>query len=200
MILHQAQNRHPVTMLLDMGCSVPLNSERTAKRMKLQLCKHEEQQLIENFTGETVKGAGEFYTNPLMLQHRRHFTQEVMEVAPVDKEIDIFLRFWWIAKQPPQGAWMTDEVRFNSASCLEQCTKYKNNKFSLMWDPLVATDPSAQFIGYVPAVENRGDPLEQVPREFHQYLSIMSKEAADALPEHRSHDCKIDLKEGSTAP
>ena len=28
----------------------------------------------------------------------------------------------------------------------------------------------------------------------------MSREAADVLPKHRSNDCKIDLKEGSTPP
>jgi len=28
----------------------------------------------------------------------------------------------------------------------------------------------------------------------------MSKEAADALPEHKPYDCKTDLQEGSTAP
>ena len=36
--------------------------------------------------------------------------------------------------------------------------------------------------------------------EFRQYLGIMGKQTADALPEHRPYDCKIDLQEGSTAP
>jgi len=36
--------------------------------------------------------------------------------------------------------------------------------------------------------------------EFRQYLGIMGKEAADALPEHRPYDCKIELKDGTTAP
>ena len=36
--------------------------------------------------------------------------------------------------------------------------------------------------------------------EFRQYLGIMGKEAADALPEHRLYDCKINLREGATAP
>jgi len=101
---------------------------------------------------------------------------------------------------PPQGTWTTDEVHFDSARYLEQCTKYKNNDFPLTWDPSVATDPSAWLIRYVLAVEDSGDPLKQVPLEFHQYLRIMRKEAADALPKHRSYDCKIDLKEGSMAP
>jgi len=36
--------------------------------------------------------------------------------------------------------------------------------------------------------------------EFRQYLGIMGKEVADALPQHRPYDCKINLREGETAP
>jgi len=42
--------------------------------------------------------------------------------------------------------------------------------------------------------------LASVPGEFRPYQSIMSKEVADALPRHRPYNCKIELKEGSTAP
>ena len=47
---------------------------------------------------------------------------------------------------------------------------------------------------------SKEDPLEMVPEEFRQFLSIMGKEAADALPQHTVYDMKIDLKEGRTAP
>jgi len=47
---------------------------------------------------------------------------------------------------------------------------------------------------------SEGDPLDAVPKEFRDHMGIMGKEAADALPEHRPYDCKIDLQEGSTAP
>ena len=36
--------------------------------------------------------------------------------------------------------------------------------------------------------------------EFRQHLGIMGKEAADTLPQHRPYDCKINLREGETAP
>jgi len=62
----------------------------------------------------------------------------------------------------------------------------------------VAKNPQAQIIGYVLAV-NR-DARERVPMEFLQYLGIMEKEAADALPWHRPYDCKINLRKGETAP
>ena len=44
------------------------------------------------------------------------------------------------------------------------------------------------------------DPVASVPMEFPQYRQIMSQEAAEALPEHRSYDCKIKLKDESMAP
>jgi len=68
----------------------------------------------------------------------------------------------------------------------------------LTWDESVATDPGARVIGYVSAAED--DLLKKVPMEFRQYLGIMEKEAADALPIHRPYDCRIDLQEGSTVP
>ena len=82
---------------------------------------------------------------------------------------------------------------------MEECTRFETNQFSLTWDELVLHDTKAQVIGHVSEIQSE-DPLEQVPTEFRQYLRIMGKEAADTLLEHRPYDCKIDLKEGATAP
>jgi hypothetical protein len=66
----------------------------------------------------------------------------------------------------------------------------------------VLANPQAQFLGYISAVEisTEGNPLETIPKEFRQFLSIMGKEAADDLPQYTVYDMKIDLKEGTTAP
>jgi len=116
----------------------------------------------------------------------------------MDPEVDVFLPFGWLSDHPPQGAWTNEEVRFNSPRCLEKCTKQETNEFSLTWDETVVSDPEAIMIGYVSALQDNAN--KQIPLEFQQFLGIMSKEAADVLPEHRSYDCKIDLKEGSTPP
>ena len=49
----------------------------------------------------------------------------------MDPEIDIFLPFEWIDKHAPQGPWNSREVRFNSKKCLNECTKFETNEFSL---------------------------------------------------------------------
>jgi len=112
--------------------------------------------------------------------------------------IDIFLPFQWVSKHPPQGAWTSNEVRFNSISGLNNCSKFKTVEFPLTWDESVATEDTEGVIGHVSAVND--DYLEIVPMEFREYVWIMGKEAADRIPEHRPYDCKIELKEGAMAP
>jgi len=110
----------------------------------------------------------------------------------MEAAIDIFLLFSWIEQHPPQGVWTNEEVRFNSVECMRKCTRYETGPFSLTWDESIATNPSARDIRYVSAAAEE-DPLKAVPMEFRRYLGITGKEAADALPELRPYDCKIDL-------
>jgi len=51
-------------------------------------------------------------------------------------------------------------------------------------------ETGAQTIGYVFATPDQ-DPLAKVPEEFQEYLDLMGKAVADALPEHKEYDCKI---------
>jgi len=199
MALHLNGKRHPVRTLLDTGCSIPVISQRTIEKLGIERKIHKNPRTIENFTGETVKNAGQYYTKPMQLQHRNHFTNEQFEVALMEEAIDLFLPFEWIERHPPQGSWTSEEMRFSSTRCVEQCTKFETNEFSLSWDDSVAEDPSAGFIGYVSEATTDADPLSLVPEKFHPYLAIMEKEAADALPEHRPYDCRINLKEGEAA-
>jgi len=206
MIVSWGLTQHAVRVLLDTGCSVPLISTRITEQLDiLRICRSKAAPLL-NCSGEEVKGAGMEYTKPLLLQHRKHYSREVFEVASLEPEfaslepeVALFLPFWWIVKHPPQGAWDSEELCFSSHNCLEKCTRFETAEFSLSLDETVTLDPEAKVIGYVSAI-NEGDPQDQIPKEFRGYLDIMSQEAAEALPTHQPYDCKIDLKEGKTAP
>jgi len=179
---------------------MPLISKQTVGKLMLPCQQHEQQIGIRNFTGELVAGAGQEYTIPITLQHREHYSQEVFEVAPLEPEVDIFLPFWWIVKHAPQGAWNNSELRFNSPSCAKHCTEATTTtQFSLSLDPSIIGHPKVQIIGYVSAATT-ANPLDLVPKEFRQFLDIMGKEAADALPKHSSYDHEIPLKEGEKPP
>jgi hypothetical protein len=101
----------------------------------------------------------------------------------------------------PQGVWDSEELRFRSLHCLTECTRVAISAFPLVFDEAVLTSPEARIIGYVSAIGNdSSDPLREVPLEFRQFVSIMGKEAADALLAHAPYDMKIELKEGESAP
>jgi len=63
-----------------------------------------------------------------------------------------FLPFCWITKKPPQGPWTSADIRFNSTTCLQECTKHETNEFSLTWDDSVPKNPSVKVIGYATVV------------------------------------------------
>jgi len=199
MILHIGIKKHQIRVLLDTGCSVALLNQQTVVKLGIKKKAHRQPHSIENYSGESAKGAGQFYTEPMLLQQWKHYSRKRFEISPMEPEIDAFLPFDWITVHPPQGAWTNEEIRFNGVECVEKCTRYEASPYSLTWDESVATDPNARIIRYVVAAAEE-DPLKAIPMEFRQYLGIMGKEAADALLEHRPYDCKINLKEGETAP
>ena len=194
MVLLLNGKKHQVKTLLDTGCSIPLINQQTVERLGIERRTYKNPRTIESFTGETVENAGQYYTKPLQLQHRNHFTNEQFNVAPMEEAIDIFLTFEWIERHPPQGAWTSEEIRFNSARCMEKCTKFETDPFSLTWDEAVLYEEGAGIIGQVSVIQENEDPLANVPTKFRQYLGIMAKEAADALQTHRPYDCKIDFR------
>jgi len=195
------EHRHQVQVLLDSGCTTPLISTPLAERLKIPCLRRKEQVELRDFTGELVKGAGQLYTRPLLLQHRHHYTKEVFEVTTLEPGVDVFLPFWWTLKHDaPHSTWHLPELRFGSPYCMENCTKSAAKAFSLTLDESIVHHQGARIIGYVSAVAGKEDPLERVPEEFRLFLDIMGKEAADALPEHRSYDHEIRVKEGETPP
>jgi len=69
MVLYQDNIRHRIRVLLDTGCSIALINEQTIGQLGPERKKHQHARSIENFTGETVKGVGQYYTKPMLLQH-----------------------------------------------------------------------------------------------------------------------------------
>jgi hypothetical protein len=104
MLVTWGMNEIPIHILLDMGCLTPLISNTFFDRWNVPCLEHKNPIPIRNFTGDLVTEARLKYTLPVLLRHRKHYTREVLEVAPMECEVDVFLPFWWIAKHAPQGA------------------------------------------------------------------------------------------------
>ena len=100
MILHQGEEKHQIQVLLDTGCSIALLNSRTVEKLGIKKKEYRQTHSIKNYTGESVKGAGQFYMEPMLLQHRNDYSREKFEILPMEPNIDVFLPFDWITAHP----------------------------------------------------------------------------------------------------
>ena len=207
MILRWEKQHAVIRMLLDTGSTVPLFDEALAKKLELPLIKHHIKKPVENFAGEEVPGAGEYFTSPLELQHKQHYVLESFEIAPLCKDFDAILPNWWMDTHipsgffSPTGSW--ENLRFDSDKCKRLCTKNSCKDFPLEWDESVLTDPKAGILGMVcaaPTDLELQEAIDRVPEPFREFIPIMTSEAASVLPEHSPYDHSIEFKEGTTPP
>jgi len=87
MLLHLDGKKHQIRVLLDTGCSIALLNSQTVEKLGITKKKHERTHSIESYTGESVQGAGQFYTEPMLLQHRKHYSKEKFEISPMEADI-----------------------------------------------------------------------------------------------------------------
>jgi hypothetical protein len=80
-----------VRVLLDTGSTAALLSKDLARDLRMPTIKRHKPLEIRNFNNEVVKGAGEYYTVPYQLQHKKHFTSEAFEIAPMESDCDVIL-------------------------------------------------------------------------------------------------------------
>ena len=76
MLLHLDGKKHQIQVLLDPGCSIALLNSQTVERFNIPKERHKRAHIIESYTGESVQGAGQFYTKPMLLQQRKHYAKE----------------------------------------------------------------------------------------------------------------------------
>ena len=80
-----------VTVLIDSGCTTPIMSTTFIKQNDLPYIRRSSPLVIEDLAGDAIKGAGELYTPPFLLQHKRYWTAELFESCVCEKGIDVVL-------------------------------------------------------------------------------------------------------------
>ena len=150
MILHCGEDEALVKVLLDFGSTIPLLSLKLAESLSIPLAGRVQARRVDNFTSK-VPEAGKYYSYPLTLQCKSHYSIESFEVAPLSGDYNAILPRWWIKKHKPryQENQGTYRIFFSEKQCKIHCTKNAYADFSLEWNDLVLTDPSAGIFGIV---------------------------------------------------
>ena len=200
MILYFGEQEETVRAVLDTGSTVPILSLGFVGKHQVPIAERATKRSIQDYAGQEVSGAGEYFTSPLLLQHRQHFTRVSFEVAPLAGDYDIILPNWWLAKHKCDLLASNGRIKFTSGECQRKCTMERNNTgFSLEWDSSIINNPNAGILGMVAAAPSDDDlkaAINKVPEAYSEYIPIMTAEMAAVLPEHSVYDHAIDLKEG----
>ena len=80
-----------------------------------------------------------------------------------------------------------------AAAFLRACKQQGAQSFSLH-----LSDPS--FSGKSASVSDKAPDLSNIPKEYHDYADVFSKDKASKLAPHRPYDLKIDLVDGAVPP
>ena len=94
MIVNLGQKEVILRTLLDTGSTVPLLSRKFTQLRKVPVGEPPSIRTIQEYAGQDVEGAGQFYTAPLILQHRHHYSRVSFEVAPLASDYDAILPHW----------------------------------------------------------------------------------------------------------
>lgn len=191
--------------LVDSGASCFTVSERMVEKYRIPTVRRRKPIQMVNFEGVSVSTAGQQYTFPLTIRLGDHFDKATFEVSPMEDSCDLILPWWYLVKHQPSGLWDGD-IKFDSPHCRSHCTKTKSEEFTIEYDAAIlkmGLDPHE--IGIIGMVRPDGEALaldwtEMVPKRYQEFSRVFSPEAAAELPEHRSFDHAIDIKEGEQPP
>ena len=204
MILYFGDQEETVRALLDTGSTVPILSLGFVEKHQVPIVERATKRIIQHYAGQEVSGAGEYFTSPLLLQHRQHFTRVSFEVAPLAGDHDIILPCWWLAKYKCDLLASNGRIKFTSGECQRKSTMERNNTgFSLEWDSSIINNSNTGILGMVAAAPSDDDlnvAINKVLEAYSKFIPIMTAEMAAVLPEHSVYDHAIDLKEGQTPP
>ena len=158
MILYWGENKADVIkVLLDTGASVAILSERMTKNHRLPVASRPNIRQIQDYAGQKVSVAGEYFTSPLLIHHNKHFDRVSFEIAPLAKDYDAILAHWWLAKHKCDLLANNGHMKFDIEHCRKNCTMNNHENFPLEWDPEVLTDKNAGIQGIVAAAPTEDD-------------------------------------------
>ena len=127
MIVHLGEREEVFRILRDTGSTVPLLSRTCTQTKQIPVAERPTIRLIQNYAGQEVEGAVQFYSAPLILQHRHHFSRVSFEVTPLASDYNTILPCWWLAKHKCDLQASNGCIKFTSADCQQRCTADNQN-------------------------------------------------------------------------
>ncbi len=114
----------------------------------------------------------------------------------------IILGTSWLEKHNPTINWTTRTASFTSDFCQEKCGLRKQPNYLDSINNTSVTSSQRSIVNpHTPSPDTPKVPLiQQIPKEYHDYLDVFSKVEADKLPDHTEYDHEMPLEKGAKVP
>jgi hypothetical protein len=123
-ILVPGQKAFHARTIFDTRAVVPIISSTFIKQHSLCTINWDTPLRINSADGCAMPGAREAFTHSLMLEYKWHFMRATFEVIPLDREIDIIILCWWMAKHQHSKFWgKSKDIVLDLKFCKQHCTK-----------------------------------------------------------------------------
>ena len=123
MIVRIGEREDVLRILLDTGSTVAILSIQVTKDKQIPVAERETTGTIQDYARQAVQGAGEYYTAPILLQHRHHYSRVYFEVARLASDYDAILPRYWLAKHKCDLLANNGRMKFTLAECQRRCTR-----------------------------------------------------------------------------
>ena len=207
--------------LLDSGASTTFISNRVVRQMQLRTHKFERPVPLLNIDG-TTNTSGKIshyaYLDTAIPQAGGHQSKTVFAITDIDDQ-DVILGIDWLQKHNPEINWKEGTVTF-------RCCGFRNNPLIIKRAKPPGEIRRYDLYGEIKKMHSQGDPgykilasfsksqelaikhmdtrvktfEEMVPKPYHDYKDVFSKERSNRMPEHKPWDLEIIIKEGQELP
>jgi len=164
------------TALIDCGADGVFMHKKFASKNKISLKALETPIICRNVDG-TLNREGNIThmaSMEISIQGRTHMQGFLITGIG---ENDIILGMAWLTEQNP-------------------CINWKEQTINWSWWMETPEQTYQRWIKATKTEEKEVNPKDKVPKEFHEFLSVFSEEAASRMPKRKVWDHKIEIKEG----
>lgn len=168
--------------LIDSGASQNFINQSLVREWGLPLITLEKPKEVRTIDGSNIKSGKIWHRVELPIRIDTHNHTSSFLVTDLG-DIPMILGLRWLSLHNPTINWEERQLQFKSNYCKEHC----------LAETLCA--------GMEEPYEKPPTPLtEQIPKAYHEFLSVFGEEEFKQLPPHRSYDIAIDLIEGAQLP
>lgn len=183
-IIQSKEIKIDVPALMDSGSQVNTIHPSLVKIHKLPIIPHPLPYPIQTINRSPVQDDLVRYQCKVSMNIGKHNEEIILDIVNTGRH-GIVLGLPWLRLHNPNINWEENTLVFN-----KKCLNHLHNKSQI--DEIITINTVE--------LQDEAELKKTILKEYWDYLSVFSSDAASCLPSHSSHDCAINLKDKEKLP